>query len=65
MSVLVQQRLITEQDPFPINQAKFHTSKSILTDFVLKKLKLSKTNFTKPYESITYKGSNKANAQHH
>ena len=24
----------TEQDPFPINQAKFHISKSIFTDFV-------------------------------
>ena len=29
---------------------------------MLQKWKLTKTNFTKPYENITYKGSNKANA---
>ena len=32
---------------------------------MLQKWKLTKINFTKPHENITYKGSNKANAQHH
>ena len=32
---------------------------------MLQKWKLTKINFTKPHENITYKGSNnKANAQH-
>ena len=46
-------------------QAKFHTSKSIFIDFMLQKWKLTKINFTKPHENITYKGMDKANAQHH
>ena len=32
---------------------------------MLQKWKLTKISFTKPHENITYKGSNKANAQHH
>ena len=44
-----------------IKQAKFHTCKSIFIDFMLQKWKLTKINFTKPHENITYKGSNKAN----
>ena len=32
---------------------------------MLQKWKLTKVSFTKPHENITYKGSNKANAQHH
>ena len=32
---------------------------------MLQKWKLTKIGFTKPHENITYKGSNKANAQHH
>ena len=32
---------------------------------MLQKWKLTKINFTKPHENITYKGSNKANDQHH
>ena len=32
---------------------------------MLQKWKLTKINFTKPHENITYKGSNKANSQHH
>ena len=37
-----------------IKQARFHTCKSILIDFVLQKWKLTKTHFTKPQENITY-----------
>ena len=59
ISVLVQQQLII------IEQAKFHTCKSIFIDFVLHKWKLTKISFTKSHENITYKGSNKATAQHH
>ena len=32
---------------------------------MLQKWKLTKINFTKPHENIAYKGSNKANAEHH
>ena len=32
---------------------------------MLQKWKLTKISFTKPHENITYKGSNKANAQDH
>ena len=32
---------------------------------MLQKWKLIKINFPKQHENITYKGSNKANAQHH
>ena len=32
---------------------------------MLQKWKLTKINFTKQHENITYKGSNKANAPHH
>ena len=31
---------------------------------MLQKWKLTKINLTKPHENITYKGSNKADAQH-
>ena len=32
---------------------------------MLQKWKLTKINFTKPHENITYKGSNEANTQYH
>ena len=44
----------------PSNKPRFTSQ-----DFMLQKWKLTKINFTKPHENITYKGSNKANAQHH
>ena len=45
-----------------MKQAKFHTCKSIFIEFMLQNLKYPKTN---PHESVTYKGSNRANAQYY